>query len=179
MKYARPEMEQRGSGLGAVKRYSTSCLIIANEWTAMSPVLITGSSDGLGLATAFALIAVGHDVVLHARTKERASLLADIPPRPRGVDIGDLRSADQTRRQSKSMRLQMDTKMYNAGINLEHVLPDGQHNLALNVTLFGACVGIRSSHQRVRAIDDDLDRTIVEQRCDFRELLPTRSDLRG
>ena len=38
----------------------------------MSKVLITGSSDGLGLMAAKRLIAAGHDVVLHARNQGRA-----------------------------------------------------------------------------------------------------------
>lgn len=38
----------------------------------MSRIFITGSSDGLGLAAGHHLIKQGHDVVLHARNRERA-----------------------------------------------------------------------------------------------------------
>lgn len=39
----------------------------------MARILITGSTDGLGLLAAKALIAMGHRVVLHARNSERAT----------------------------------------------------------------------------------------------------------
>src|SRR5678816_4149889 len=39
-------------------------------------VFITGSTDGLGRAAARTLIDEGHQVVLHARSKQRASALA-------------------------------------------------------------------------------------------------------
>jgi short-subunit dehydrogenase len=39
----------------------------------VSRILITGSTDGLGRAAAGALMDDGHDVVLHARTRERAA----------------------------------------------------------------------------------------------------------
>ncbi|MFB2607616.1 SDR family NAD(P)-dependent oxidoreductase, partial [Rhizobium phaseoli] len=43
----------------------------------MSRIFITGSTDGLGLAAARTLISQGHDVVLHARSRERAAAIAD------------------------------------------------------------------------------------------------------
>ena len=56
----------------------------------MSRVFITGSTDGLGRDAARTLIEEGHQVVLHARSSERASA----PPISRhasaGVVIGDL-----------------------------------------------------------------------------------------
>jgi NAD(P)-dependent dehydrogenase (short-subunit alcohol dehydrogenase family) len=39
----------------------------------MARIFITGSTDGLGRAAARTLIDEGHDVVLHARSRERAS----------------------------------------------------------------------------------------------------------
>jgi len=56
-------------------------------------VFITGSTDGLGRDAARSLIDEGHQVVLHARSKQRASALADLAPRAAGVAIGDLASA--------------------------------------------------------------------------------------
>jgi NAD(P)-dependent dehydrogenase (short-subunit alcohol dehydrogenase family) len=47
----------------------------------MSRIFITGSTDGLGLAAARTLISEGHDVVVHARSKERASVVADVSSR--------------------------------------------------------------------------------------------------
>ena len=58
----------------------------------MSRVFITGSTDGLGLAAARELIAGGHEVLLHARSQERASAVAELAPRSLGVVIGDLSS---------------------------------------------------------------------------------------
>jgi NAD(P)-dependent dehydrogenase (short-subunit alcohol dehydrogenase family) len=47
----------------------------------MTHVLITGSADGLGLMAARLLLDEGHDVVLHARSTERAAQLRTIEPR--------------------------------------------------------------------------------------------------
>ena len=44
----------------------------------MPRIFITGSTDGLGRAAAGVLISEGHDVVLHARTRERAAALSDL-----------------------------------------------------------------------------------------------------
>ena len=63
----------------------------------MPRIFITGSTDGLGRAAAGVLIGDGHDVVLHARTRERAAALSDLAPDAAGVVIGDLSSAAQTR----------------------------------------------------------------------------------
>src|SRR5437016_4952967 len=41
-------------------------------------IFITGSTDGLGRAAAGVLMGEGHEVVLHARTRERASALSDL-----------------------------------------------------------------------------------------------------
>jgi NAD(P)-dependent dehydrogenase (short-subunit alcohol dehydrogenase family) len=60
-------------------------------------IFITGSADGLGRAAAGALMGEGHDVVLHARTRERAAAFSDLAPAAAGVVIGDLSSAAETR----------------------------------------------------------------------------------
>jgi NAD(P)-dependent dehydrogenase (short-subunit alcohol dehydrogenase family) len=60
-------------------------------------IFITGSTDGLGRAAAGALMGEGHDIVLHARTRERAAALSDLAPDAAGVIIGDLSSAAETR----------------------------------------------------------------------------------
>jgi NAD(P)-dependent dehydrogenase (short-subunit alcohol dehydrogenase family) len=63
----------------------------------MARVFITGSADGLGLAAARTLLHEGHEVVLHARSRKRAAALSDLAPLARGVVIGDLGSAAETR----------------------------------------------------------------------------------
>ena len=63
----------------------------------MPRIFITGSTDGLGRAAAGVLISEGHDVVLHARSRERAAALSDLAADAAGVVIGDLSSAAETR----------------------------------------------------------------------------------
>jgi NAD(P)-dependent dehydrogenase (short-subunit alcohol dehydrogenase family) len=60
-------------------------------------IFITGSTDGLGRAAADALISEGHDVVLHARSRERLAALGNLAADSAGVVIGDLSSATETR----------------------------------------------------------------------------------
>jgi hypothetical protein len=84
-------------------------------------IFITGSTDGLGRAAAGVLIAEGHDVVLHARTLERAAALSNLAPGAAGVVIGDLSSAAETRELADQVNEigRMDTVIHNAGVFLE------------------------------------------------------------
>lgn len=84
----------------------------------MRRVFITGSTDGLGRAAARTLVAEGHEVVLHARSKQRASALADLAPRAAGVVIGDLSSAAETRAIADQVNKigRMHAVIHNAGI---------------------------------------------------------------
>jgi NAD(P)-dependent dehydrogenase (short-subunit alcohol dehydrogenase family) len=84
----------------------------------MRRVFITGSTDGLGRGAAETLIAEGHQVVLHARSQERAAALSDLAPKAAGVVVGDLASAAQTRSLAEQVnRLgRMDAVIHNAGI---------------------------------------------------------------
>jgi NAD(P)-dependent dehydrogenase (short-subunit alcohol dehydrogenase family) len=84
-------------------------------------IFITGSTDGLGRAAAGVLIGEGHDVVLHARTRERAAALSDLAPDAAGVVIGDLSSAAQTREVADQVNEigGMDAVIHNAGVYLE------------------------------------------------------------
>jgi NAD(P)-dependent dehydrogenase (short-subunit alcohol dehydrogenase family) len=87
----------------------------------MSRVFITGSTDGLGLAAARTLMAEGHEVVLHARSSKRASVIADVASRSAGVVIGDLSSAAETRAVAEQVNEigRMDAVIHNAGIYQE------------------------------------------------------------
>ena len=87
----------------------------------MSRIFITGSTDGLGRAAARVLIGAGHEVVLHARTGERAAALSDLAPDAAGVVIGDLSSAAQTRDLADQVNGigRMDAVIHNAGVYLE------------------------------------------------------------
>ena len=85
----------------------------------MARVLITGSTDGLGRAAARKLIEEGHQVILHARSHERVSVLDDLASRSGGVVVGDLRSAAETRRLAEQVNAmgRMDAVIHNAGIS--------------------------------------------------------------
>ncbi|HYZ21809.1 MAG TPA: SDR family NAD(P)-dependent oxidoreductase [Rhodopila sp.] len=84
----------------------------------MACVFITGSTDGLGRAAAQSLLDDGHQVVLHARSSDRTSVLADLAPRSAGVVVGDLRSAAETRSIADQLNTigRMDAVIHNAGI---------------------------------------------------------------
>jgi len=84
-------------------------------------IFITGSTDGLGRFAAGVLIGDGHEVVLHARTRERASVLADLAPDAAGVVIGDLASAAETRQLADEVNEigRMDAVIHNAAVFLE------------------------------------------------------------
>jgi NAD(P)-dependent dehydrogenase (short-subunit alcohol dehydrogenase family) len=87
----------------------------------VSRIFITGSTDGLGRAAASVLIGEGHDVVLHARSLERAEVLGDLAPDAAGVVIGDLASATETRELADQVNGigRMDAVIHNAGVFLE------------------------------------------------------------
>ena len=103
-------------------------------------IFITGSTDGLGRAAALTLINEGHRVVLHARSKQRASALADLAPRAAGVVIGDLSIAAETRAIADQVNKigRMDAVIHNAGIYRESsrgTTPDGHAKLLAVNTL--------------------------------------------
>jgi len=105
----------------------------------MSRVLITGSSDGLGLRAAQRLIAAGHEVVLHARNQGRARDAQTAAPKAHGVVVGDLASIAETRRLADQANRSgpFDAIIHNAGVGdrerrIETV--DGiEHIFAINV----------------------------------------------
>lgn len=86
----------------------------------MSRVFITGSNDGLGRAAAAALIREGHEVVLHARSPERAAMFGALASQAAGVVIGDLSRAAETRRVATDVNAigRMDAVIHNAGTYL-------------------------------------------------------------
>ena len=105
----------------------------------MARVFITGSADGLGLAAARTLLDEGHEVVLHARSRQRAEVLSDLAARAKGVAIGDLSSAAETRAVADQVNGlgRMDAVIHNAGVYLEPArgtTPEGHaRTLAIDV----------------------------------------------
>jgi NAD(P)-dependent dehydrogenase (short-subunit alcohol dehydrogenase family) len=81
-------------------------------------VFITGSTDGLGRAAAQSLLDDGHGVVLHARSADRATSIAELAKRAAAVVVGDLRSAAETRHIADHVNAigRMDAVIHNAGV---------------------------------------------------------------
>ena len=63
----------------------------------MARIFITGSADGLGQLAARRLIALGHEVVLHGRNRDRAQHALRAVPGARTALVGDLASIEATR----------------------------------------------------------------------------------
>jgi NAD(P)-dependent dehydrogenase (short-subunit alcohol dehydrogenase family) len=84
----------------------------------MARVFITGSTDGLGRAAAQSLMEQGHQVLLHARSRQRAAALTDLAPNSVGVVIGDLSSAAETQSVAGQVNAigRLHAIIHNAGI---------------------------------------------------------------
>ena len=84
----------------------------------MAIVFITGSTDGLGRAAALSLLDQGHQVVLHARSTDRAAALGELASRSEGVVVGDLQSGGETRAIADQVNAigRMDAVIHNAGV---------------------------------------------------------------
>jgi NAD(P)-dependent dehydrogenase (short-subunit alcohol dehydrogenase family) len=80
-------------------------------------VLVTGAATGLGLATALALAADGHEVVVHARNPSRFSDEA-VLERMRGAIYGDLAKLDETIALAEQANAygRFDAVIHNAGV---------------------------------------------------------------
>lgn len=95
----------------------------------MTRVLITGSADGLGRATAATLQHEGRQVIVHVRDRQRLGAVAELVDRGALAVVGDLADPDQTR----DLALQVndlgrvDAVIHNAGVS------DGAAVLPVNV----------------------------------------------
>ncbi len=105
----------------------------------MSRIFVTGSADGLGLMAARLLIEDGHEVVLHARSPQRADEALRRAPGAVSVLVGDLASIEQTRQLAADANAwgRFDAVIHNAGVGYrEHrsTTVDGlEHVFAINV----------------------------------------------
>jgi NAD(P)-dependent dehydrogenase (short-subunit alcohol dehydrogenase family) len=83
-------------------------------------VLVTGSADGLGRATAETLLDDGHEVVVHARSTERLAALRDLLDRGAESVGGDLSNLEETRDVAAQVnRLgRMHAVVHNAGVGV-------------------------------------------------------------
>ncbi|HEX7334051.1 MAG TPA: SDR family NAD(P)-dependent oxidoreductase, partial [Pyrinomonadaceae bacterium] len=84
----------------------------------MAKIFITGSADGLGQLAAKALIAQGHQVVLHARNETRAQQAMDQSPGAEGVVTADLAISDDTKELAAKVNAlgTFDAIIHNAGV---------------------------------------------------------------
>ena len=84
----------------------------------MARVFITGSADGLGRLAAQTLLHQGHEVVVHARNRDRLPVLGDLVDRGATAVVGDLAHPDETRAVADQVNDlgEMDAVIHNAGI---------------------------------------------------------------
>ncbi|MFJ8048674.1 SDR family NAD(P)-dependent oxidoreductase [Streptomyces luteogriseus] len=84
----------------------------------MSRILVTGSAEGLGRAAAEALLNAGHDVVVHARNRERAAVLGALADRGAHIVVGDFAERDAVRRVADELNASRppDAVIHNAGV---------------------------------------------------------------
>jgi len=84
----------------------------------MARIFITGSADGLGRAAAEMLLAAGHQVVVHARKRQRLAALQDLMDQGAVAVIGDLADWQQVRGVADQVNGldPLDAVIHNAGV---------------------------------------------------------------
>jgi NAD(P)-dependent dehydrogenase (short-subunit alcohol dehydrogenase family) len=84
----------------------------------MARIFITGSADGLGQLAAKALIAEGHQVVLHARSEKRAQEALDKVPGAETALAADLSDMQETKQLAAKVNAAgaFDAVIHNAGV---------------------------------------------------------------
>lgn len=84
----------------------------------MARVLVTGSTQGLGLMAAEWLVERGHQVVVHARNGDRVDAVGHLVDQGHDLVIGDLADPDQTRAIAEQVNGlgRMDAVIHNAGV---------------------------------------------------------------
>lgn len=84
----------------------------------MGRIFITGSTDGLGRATAESLLDSGHHVVVHARSAERLAAVRGLLDRGATGVVGDLSDIGQTRDVADQVNRDgaLDAVVHNAGV---------------------------------------------------------------
>lgn len=84
----------------------------------MVHILVTGSSDGLGLRVAKRLVERGHSVTLHARNDQRAKDASTACPGAKSILIADLSSLSDTKKMAEDANKlgAFDCIIHNAGL---------------------------------------------------------------
>jgi NAD(P)-dependent dehydrogenase (short-subunit alcohol dehydrogenase family) len=121
----------------------------------MARVFITGSADGLGRAAAHTLLDDGHEVVVHARNRDRLTAVRDLLDRGAAAVVGDLSDLQQTRGVADQVnRLgRMDAVIHNAGVDT------GPHVLAVNVVAPYLLTALIDRPQRLVYLSSSLHRS--------------------
>jgi NAD(P)-dependent dehydrogenase (short-subunit alcohol dehydrogenase family) len=84
----------------------------------MARVFVTGSADGLGRLAAQALLEQGHDVVVHARNRDRLAAVRDLIGGGADGVVGNLADIGETRALARQVNKlgRMDAVIHNAGV---------------------------------------------------------------
>lgn len=84
----------------------------------MARILITGSTDGLGLAAAETLLGEGHDVLVHARSRQRTTAVQHLIDRGAHCLLGDLGDDAEVRQIAGDANRMggADAVIHNAGV---------------------------------------------------------------
>lgn len=84
----------------------------------MAVICITGSTDGIGLATARVLLADGHRVLIHARDQDRGRAVLSALSGNAELVTGDLAALDQVHALAEQIRAYgpIDALVHNAGV---------------------------------------------------------------
>jgi NAD(P)-dependent dehydrogenase (short-subunit alcohol dehydrogenase family) len=84
----------------------------------MTRILITGGADGLGRAAAETLLGEGHDVIVHARSRDRLSAVRALLDRGATGVAGDLADVEQVRAVAEEVDSlgRLDAVIHNAGV---------------------------------------------------------------
>lgn len=97
---------------------SVDSVAAVDEDEPMARILVTGSADGLGRLAAQALLEQGHDVVVHARSRDRLEAVRDLLDRGADGVVGNLADAGETRALARQVNGlgHMDAVIHNAGV---------------------------------------------------------------
>jgi NAD(P)-dependent dehydrogenase (short-subunit alcohol dehydrogenase family) len=120
----------------------------------MTRILITGAADGLGRAAAETLLSEGHEVIVHARSRERLSAVQGLLDRGATGVAGDLADGEQVRlvaEQVDSLR-PLDAVIHNAGVY------SGPAVLPVNVVAPYVLTALIRPPQRLIYVSSDMHR---------------------
>jgi NAD(P)-dependent dehydrogenase (short-subunit alcohol dehydrogenase family) len=132
----------------------------------MARVLITGSTEGLGLMAAQLLAGGGHAITLHARNDQRADDARRVLPAAEHVVVGDLARIDESREVAEQVNAlgRYDAVIHNAGIGYREPrrveTVDGlSHVFAINVVAPYLLTALIASPRRLVYLSSGMHRS--------------------